>query len=1636
MKKNIGNILIGMTLGMLVSCVEEGTFQTQTFASLKPYYLNIESSSIDRIASNATTVTITVQSMETGWRITDIPSWLSVQPSSGEGTEEVTVTVQENKSTSASRTAVLTLESTDKEWNFSLPFTASQDRSLCFANAEKSSYSADGKSQQVIVPISSNVADWAAQALSDLSAWAVVTKNPDNKAVVVELQPNVSNVSRTGTVRLTTGDSETGFTITQRPANVTSSLTEVGFDVMGGTKVTTVSSDASWTVATSQSWINVTPAGGAAGTQSLSIETTPNYTLTERNGYVYVVLSDESEIEIPVSQDCIHFGLDKYSLEYPSTASERTLNVSSNVGWKVADGRSEWLSPNPENGNANAKVTVKATDNGETYQRTGRISFTPVELDYAREVAVTQAGHIFSYDSTSVSFSDKAGRTGIEITSDGTWNARSLDEWIAVTPETSQGNSIMTVSVTENTDSVARQGTVVISLGSTQYNITVCQQGKFINISNSSLDFSSTGGFMKLDITTNDSISATVSDGADWIRISKDLVVEVIDNPSLTARDGVVVLRPANLKPINVEIHQAARYMQCQTGQQKFFSKGGTSENIVIETDGQCSISADDDWISINRLSDALFTITVSPNANWFSRESKVHVELTGLVSGELVHDISVFQEEFRDPLVVTVADVSFSMIPVRGGEFTMGSPAGAGFDESECPQHKVTLSDFYIGETEVTQALWNAVMAGNPSTFNTDPNLPVETVTWNACIKFVRRLSELTGKKFRMPTEAEWEYAARGGVYSKGYAYSGSDNIDDVAWYSKTAADRTHPVRQLAPNELGLYDMSGNVEEWCIDWYSAYGSDSKTNPSGPVTGTVKVNRGGYALSYAADCRSAYRGLNAAPTYIFKYLGLRVVISDLEIATNYNDGIVDIPDAAFKNSLVSQEYDLDGDMEISFTEAPHITSISSVQQAIGTIQGVEAFQELSVLNVNGNMLTEMNLTANVKLTELYCSNNQLRVLDISCNSNLTGLDCSWNPSLDTIYVWDGFKAADYPNFIKPDKAVYVIKSDPVVPIPDAALRDYMLAEYDIDHNGLFTESEALLITSLTIDDDNILSLDGLEALTGLTSLTVKGSGITEIDLSAFTDLTALTVERTGVSGDMDLTAFGLLNTLSVSGSSIRYVFVNGLKPAYAISGGARFVVVDIPVADDVFRNSIIGNFDSDHNGKLSQLEVEEVTSLDVSGKSISSLGGIEFFKALETLDCSDNSLTELDLSQTAVTCVNVSGNAGLKRVIVPAGFDEAMYRNSTMDNQTYLVPADKLQSVTAGNVSFDMIGLSGTFNGKYIQNFFISQTEVTQKLWKAVMGSNPSTFINDNLPVDNISWSEAREFVRKLSQMTGRNFRLPTEMEWEFAARGGSWTKDYTYSGSNDIAKVAWYKLSRGSQTTHQVATALPNELGLYDMSGNVIEWCMDWYGETFMPDTVNVFGPDTGTGHVLRGGSWNDDASACTVSARAQAQDKKYQDIGLRIVLDGQDVADSYYGTPVNVPDAIFKAYLLTNFDSNKDGVLTIREAQAIKTVNIANKGNIEDLTGIEFMTGMTSLYCNGNSIASLNLANNTALKTLVCSNNMLQTLDISRNTALKTLNAVGNADLTVVYVWAGFVASDYTGFVVGPDADYMIKH
>ena len=608
------------------------------------------------------------------------------------------------------------------------------------------------------------------------------------------------------------------------------------------------------------------------------------------------------------------------------------------------------------------------------------------------------------------------------------------------------------------------------------------------------------------------------------------------------------------------------------------------AQNEVTPVNGDVNSDSEVNIADVNTVIDIILDGDIFSAAADVNHDSEINIADVNFILDLILDEQASHVETF------TVGGVSFSMVEVKGGTFkSIHSP-------------QVTLSPFAIGQTEVTQALWVAVMGSNPSYFNGDSHPggldnPVEQVSWDDCQEFIAKLNEMTGRTFRMPSEAEWEFAARGGNYSHGYKYAGSDDRDEVAWHRNNSGHRTHPVAELLPNELGLYDMSGNVEEYCQDgWGNNYFcTNPLTNPMMPTTDGEHVACGG-------SWNNTGPLVSSAPgSYAWPARGLRLAMGE---------PVYDTP-----------------------------LSLSKVETEI-----------------NDGLFDMVTITGGSGLYQVDCDNN-----------------------------------------------------------------------------------EALTISH----KDTTIRLDAIEVGTAIVTVS-------------------------------DLTT-GEQATVAVT-----------LNPS-------EFVIEKFTVGDEKF----------------------------------------------------------------------------------------AMVK---VDGGTFMMGATPEQEPEATDDERPVHEVT-------LSSFFIGQTEVTVGLWEAVMGYCPiPSYLPEHnhdprMPARLISWDECQEFITQLNEMTGRTFRMPTEAEWEFAARGGNYSHGYKYAGSNNLDDVAIHE----PQSTLFVRTSSPNELGLYEMSGSMWEWCQDWFGPYGSEPLVNPVGPESGTGRVIRGGDYLwPDPTFCRVSYRTgvdPATDNS--NIGLRLVMD-----------------------------------------------------------------------------------------------------------------------------------------------------
>ena len=390
--------------------------------------------------------------------------------------------------------------------------------------------------------------------------------------------------------------------------------------------------------------------------------------------------------------------------------------------------------------------------------------------------------------------------------------------------------------------------------------------------------FSDNGGYMQKTFNVNDTVyttqgitfrSSIPSDDGDWILTcdgSEDipdwLSIDLMDRYVNGSFSGYVYAAvSASRLPANVDYREATIRFDVAGGYIDYKFMQGEKPVVMlgdVNNDSQVGIS------DVTTLIDYLLnsSVTINQRIADVNGDGSVTIADVTMLIDYLLGGVEL-KPTVLENRTFTVNGVTFKMIAVEGGTFAMGATRDQGSNcrANEKPVHMVTLSDYYIGQTEVTQALWMAVMGSNPSYFTGDPERPVEMVSWDNCQVFITKLNQMTGMKFRLPTEAEWEYAARGGKKALGNMYAGSNTINNVAWYNDNASLTTHHVAGKFPNELGIFDMSGNIYEYCHDMWTSngYSSEPQVNPTGPETGTGRIIRGG-SIDYNSEyCRNAYR---------------------------------------------------------------------------------------------------------------------------------------------------------------------------------------------------------------------------------------------------------------------------------------------------------------------------------------------------------------------------------------------------------------------------------------------------------------------------------------------------------------------------------------------------------------------------------------------------------------------------------------------------------------------------------------------------------------------------------------------------------------------------------------------------------
>lgn len=643
MKRHIFLYIIAYLL--LVGCSEKYDEGLGLYPTLIPRYIAVTPSALSYSAM-ASSNTLQITSTETPWNIENGIEWISLSPASGSSSASVNVSVTENKSGDDVRTGIFYLKANVSDWKYESPISVTQASATPTISLSKSEIDFTGAQNTENVEVTANCS-WTASSSAD---WLTITKK-DN-TITLSVSSNDSNYNRTAIVSVIhsgTSSASQKITVRQLPASINASTESLEFNNTASSVDVTINAEASWTASTSSSWIEISPVSGNSGISTMKVCVSPNTSISERTGYVNISIGGSQRIQIPIRQCGIYVETEQLELSFVAAGGSLNLSVLSNTNWIVSSLPS-WITVSPNQGEGNGTVKVTASENPNTANRSGVIHLTQIGLSIDVAVNVFQAGKTFDVNTTVLNFEDMQATQTISIQTDGTWTASASESWITVSPTTNFGNSTLSVTVSENTSDNERCGQVVVVMADKSATINVVQKGKYFTVSNNLLTYTSKGGAIDVSISTNDSWSARVEDGSTWLSLSKasgtgnvDVKVTASDNASVNSRTATLVFETTHNQNVRVVVTQHARYLRVDTQEVLFYSKGGTSEAITVNTDGIYKITCSDSWFSINQSSNT-FTVTAIENSDKDTRTGSVTIALTDLKEGTYSLTLTVTQ--------------------------------------------------------------------------------------------------------------------------------------------------------------------------------------------------------------------------------------------------------------------------------------------------------------------------------------------------------------------------------------------------------------------------------------------------------------------------------------------------------------------------------------------------------------------------------------------------------------------------------------------------------------------------------------------------------------------------------------------------------------------------------------------------------------------------------------------------------------------------------------------------------------------------------------------------------------------------------------------------------------------------------
>ena len=617
----------------LAGCTESYDESAELYPTLTPRYLSVSPTTIDFTSSQASSMNLTVTSMQTPWKIDNSADWLSFSAANGNSDASVSVSTTENMFGDVARTAVAFFRAELSDWAFEQPLSITQAGAEPVINLSESSVDLSAVAGSFKkISVTSNC-DWD---VSTSTSWLSVEKSGNELSITVT--ENTESGYREGSVQVSHKGNRNitkNIKVSQAVAGITASTQSISIENAASAVNITVNAEASWTVSTTSSWIDLSPTSGSAGSSLFTANISPNTSVSERNGYIILSIGSIERIRIPVTQKGIYISSETTSLSFSAGVSSQTFDIQSNTSWQVISSP-DWLTVSPSNGTGNASLSVTTKDNPNTTLRTGTIRVSQPGLSMEAVVSVTQTGKNFELRTTMLSFEDMRETQSFEIVTDGAWTASTSDDWISLGSTSGQGAGMISVTVSENTAGVERLGQVSVTVGDKTLTVKIVQKGKYVEIDENALNFPAGGSTLDLNIRSN--ASWAVGSKPDWINVdqtsgngSKTVKVTAEDNPNTTARSGQLHIIQSGMDlDIVVSVTQSGKSFEIGTTVLNFNDKQET-QTVNINTDGKWVAKSDYDWITVSPASytgNYKLSITVSENTAVSERTGFVQISV------------------------------------------------------------------------------------------------------------------------------------------------------------------------------------------------------------------------------------------------------------------------------------------------------------------------------------------------------------------------------------------------------------------------------------------------------------------------------------------------------------------------------------------------------------------------------------------------------------------------------------------------------------------------------------------------------------------------------------------------------------------------------------------------------------------------------------------------------------------------------------------------------------------------------------------------------------------------------------------------------------------------------------------------